>query len=709
MKRMLIQSETAYGMKIPKGNPAMKHAWLISLLFLCTGKLKAQNPPRPEIDINQFIQNLLPVPSEDSNYEDLYESLFQLYANPLNLNVATGDELAATFILSGPQIQSLLAHRTKLGPFISLYELQSISGFDLSTIFRLLPFVTVEPRPLSVKQSLKNPSQHFLMLRSGKILETLKGFSAVDTTTQSATRYQGNPLYSYLRYRNARTGVYSLGLTFEKDSGEKWWNWKPGRQIFGTDFLSFHAQIMNRRKLKNLIIGDFQMQAGQGMVMAAGFSLGKGSEVIRTTYRSTLGLRPYTSVLEANFFRGIAATYAPTKQIDVTGFYSRTRRDARVDDHSEENIISSLLISGYHRTPAERLKQNTIPEQNIGFHGLYRIPSQKGQVGITILHTHYGSYLLKKDEPYNLFEFKGKNNLIAGLHGDYRWQNFHFFGEGARSQSGGKGGIAGLIAGLGKTFDFTLLVRHYDKDFHTFYGNSVSEATRPINESGTYWGLRYSPNRRWQFSTYYDRFRFFWLKYQINAPAIGHDFYLHALWKPNKRFNAYALFHQKHKPHNLPGTNDPIPPVGESVRRSALIHLEYEVPLRFSIRTRVQAGDFGYQEKSTSKGLALIQDITWKFPRLELSGRVAYFVTDDYDSRQYVYEKDMLYAFSLPAYYDRGTRHYLMARFNVSGHVKIWIRWAQTRYSRLDTISSGLNEVAGNKRSELKMQVMYQF
>ncbi|WP_221394887.1 helix-hairpin-helix domain-containing protein [Dyadobacter sp. NIV53] len=576
----------------------------------------------------------------------------------------------------------------------------------------MLPFVSVEPKLLSIKQTLKNPTQHFLMLRSGKLLEQQKGFSEIDTTSRSTSRYQGKALYGYLRYRYARTGSYSFGLSLEKDSGEKWWDWKPGHQVFGTDFSSFHAQIMNRGKLKNLIIGDFQMQAGQGLIMAAGFSLGKGSEVIRTTYRSTLGLRPYTSVLEANFFRGIAATYAISKYIDITTFYSRTRRDASLDnisDNPDEIIISSLLISGYHRTQTERDKHGIIPEQNIGLHALYKMPSQRGQIGVTMLNTTYGSYLVKKDVAYNRFEFSGKQNLIVGLHGDYRWQNFHFFGEGALSQSGGAGGIGGLIAGLGKTFDFTLLLRHYDRNFHTFYGNAVSEATRPINESGSYWGLRYSPNRRWQFSGFYDNFRFPWLKFQINAPSVGHDFYMHVLWKRSKRFNAYALFHEKHKQHNQPGTGANMPPVGMTVRRTAMINVEYEVPLRFSIRTRLQGGDFGYLGSSRSKGFTVLQDITWRFPKLEFSGRIAFFATDNYDTRQYVYEKDMLYAFSLPAYYDRGTRHYLMMRYNLSKQLKVWLRWSQTRYTNLDTISSGLNEIKGKTRSELKMQLMYQF
>ena len=708
---MLKLFKSAYALRNQNNIVTLKLVSFIFLVIFLPKIVKAQDPPRQEIDISQFIQNLFPAPTEDADYENLYESLFQLYVNPLNLNTVTSDELAATFILSDIQIKSFFSYREKLGPFISLYELQAIPNFDLTTIYRLIPFVIVEQKLLSIRQTLKNPTQHFLMLRSGKLLEQQKGFSDIDTASRSISRYQGKALYGYLRYRYARTGSYSFGISLEKDSGEEWWEWRPKQQILGADFSSFHAQIMNRGKWKNLIIGDFQMQAGQGLIMAAGFSLGKGSEVIRTTYRSTLGLRPYTSVLEANFFRGIAATYAISKQIDLTGFYSRTKRDASVDnisDDPDELIISSLLISGYHRTTTEREKHGIIPEQNVGLHALYKIPSQRGQMGFTMLNTIYGSNLIKKDVAYNRFEFSGKQNLIVGLHADYRWQNFHFFGEGARSQSGGVGAIGGLIAGLGKTFDFTFLLRHYDKDFHTFYGNAVSESTRPINESGSYWGLRYSPNRRWQFSSFYDSFRFPWLKFQINAPSNGNDFYVHVLWKPNKRFNAYTLFHEKHKQHNQPDTT-PMPLVGMTIRRTAMINVEFEVPLRFSVRTRLQGGDFGYSGNSKSKGFTILQDITWRFSKLELSGRIAFFATDNYDSRQYVYEKDMLYAFSLPAYYDRGTRHYLMTRYNLSKQIKVWIRWSQTRYTKLDAISSGLNEIKGNTRSELKMQLMYQF
>lgn len=680
-------------------------------IFFHSQNIFAQEPPREEIDINQFIQDFTPIASEDNGNEGLFETLFQLYTNPLDLNAVTADELTATLILSETQIKSFFDYRQKLGPFLSLYELQAIPGFDLSTIRKLIPFVIVRPKLLSLRESIQNPSQHFLLLRSGRVLEKQKGFSALDTSSRSVSRYQGRPLYGNVRYRFARAGVYSFGFTMENDAGEVL-GWQPEKQIFGADFTSFHAQIMNRGKLKNLIIGDYQMQAGQGLVMSGGFSLGKGSEVIRTTYRSTLGLRPFTSVLEAGFFRGAAATYAVHKQVNITAFYSYTRRDGNLtgsEEIQDELTVSTLQISGYHRTQTERQNHGAIGEQNAGFHALFKLPSQRGQLGITVLNTFYSATLRKKDDLYNKFEFQGNQNTVVGLHGDYRWQNVHFFGEGARSKNGGVGGIGGLIAGLGRTIDFTLLLRHYDRNFHSLYGSAISEATRPINEKGTYWGLRYSPSRRWQFSGFYDRFHFPWLKYQINAPSYGQDYFLHALWKPSKKLNMYAVFHQKHKAHNEPESSFPVPQVLTTIRRTAMINFEYEVPLRFSVRTRLQGGDFRYEGKSKSSGFTLLQDVTYRLSKLELSARITFFKTDNYDSRQYVYEKDMLYAFSLPAYYDQGTRHYLMLRYPLSKKMRIWLRWSQTRYTKLDEISSGLNEIQGNKRSELKAQVMYQF
>ncbi|KQS32611.1 helix-hairpin-helix domain-containing protein [Dyadobacter sp. Leaf189] len=676
--------------------------------FLFSSKAaRSQEPPKRDIDINQFVAALFPVPSEDTDYSELFESLLHLYTNPLDINAVTADELSGTLILTDVQVRALLSYREQAGPFLSLYELQAIPGYDLVTINRLLPFVTLNPKTSSIREALRSPGQHFLMFRTGRVLEKQKGFLKQDSSSHSAASYAGSPYNAYLRYRNARSGSYSIGFTMDKDAGEALWDWNAGRHIFGADFSSFHAQMMNRRRWKNLVLGDYQMQAGQGMVLGAGFSLGKGAEVIKTGYRSTLGFKPYTSSGEANFFRGAAATYAIDRYTTISLFYSKTKRDAAIDESAAGKLVTSLPINGYHRTSSEIEKHNILQEQNIGAHLLHHL-AQNGQIGITALHTFYPTTIRKRSLPYNQFEFTGKHNLIAGLHGDYRWRNFHVFGEGAVSLSKGTGLLLGNIVSLGKKWDATILARHYARSFHTFYGNAISENTRPINENGLYGGLRFMPSRRWQFSGYVDRFWFPWLKFQVDAPSSGFDYYLHCLYKPSKRLNVYALMHEKHKQRNAPENKAPATGLVMSVRRTAMINFEYEMPMKFSLRTRCQVGDSGLKGKQKSKGITVFQDITLHLSRIELSSRIAWFNTDDYESRQYAYEKDMLYAFSIPAYSDVGTRHYLMLRYTISKKMKVWARWSQTNYTQLETISSGLNEIRGHKRSELKMQLMYE-
>lgn len=682
--------------------------WYLS--HLISGSVSAQTPESAEIDFDLLIQELFPDAAAEVDYEELFEALSQLYSSPLDINKVTRNELASTFILTEKQLDAFFEFRHKAGPFISIYELQAIAGFDLETIRKIRPLLTINKQVQSLKQALNNPTHHYLMLRSRKFLETEKGYSPVEEGSRSVTRYAGNPYQMFGRYRYSRANMYSFGITTEKDPGEKL-RWIPERQIYGMDFTSFHLQIMKRKWIKNMIIGDFQLQAGQGMVFSSGFSLGKGTETIKSVNRFSTGLRPYTSASEAGFFRGIAATFSLTTQMEITAFHSRNRQDATINgtiSGDEDFRTASISTGGLHRTPTEQLKHRILKESNTGIHWQYRHPTERFQVGVSVLHTHYDLPVKKADRLYNQYEFTGTDHLLMSFHADYRWKNMRFFSETARSSAKGWGNVTGTILAINKSWDVALLFRKYERDFNTIYGNSFSENTRPINETGQYLGLKYHPNKKWQVNAYYDRFQFPWLKYQVDDSSKGFGYLLHSQWTPNKKIKVYSIIRSEIKEKNHPDKsieNDLI----TTERRSAILNFEYNHPLKFKVRTRIQKGDFIYKNYSKSSGWAIAQDASWKFKKLELSGRLALFNTDDYDSRQYIYEKDVLYAFSLPAYYENGTRHFLMLRYDIHKNVKLWLRWAQTRYKNLETISSGLGEIQGNKRSELKAQLMVHF
>ncbi len=679
---------------------------------------RAQEHPRKEINLDEFIQNLFGQPSDDVPYEDLYESLFQLYTNPLDLNDATRDELAATYILSEAQLNAFFAYRAQNGPLLSVYELQAIPGFDLPTIHRLLPFVEVRNRRAGSQpfwQRLVQEPNNYLLLRYGRVLERKKGFSPADTNSRGEINphYLGDPGQVYTRFRVSHARDFSFGFTLEKDAGEAV-AWQPGTHRYLSDFISLHGMLENRGRWKKLVLGDYQLQAGQGLLLGAGFVMGKGAETITTVRRNQLGIRPYTSAMESGYFRGGAATYA-LGPFDLTGFYSNTRRDAAIPegadslgDFAGDAYIRSVQGTGYHRTVKEIAAKGNVREGMIGSNVTYRNPSNTLQLGATALLNRYSVPLVRKPSAYNGFEFNGRDNWNAGLSYSYLWQNVNLFGEMALSRSGGTGLVSGLIASLTLRVDLTLLYRRYDRHFHSFYGNAFGENTRNSNEHGLYWGLKIIPLRKITLSAYYDQFRFPWLKYRVDAPSKGYEYLLKLAWQPTKTTGLYAQFREECKEINQADGKLPIDFLAAARRRNWVLNADYAAGKHLTLQTRVQGSRYR-QRNGPTRGYAIMQDVQVAAGKLKVSTRFALFDTEDYDNRQYAYEKDVLYAFSLPAYNGRGTRQYLLLQYPLGKHLDFWLRYARTQLRDSDTIGSGLEEIHAPHKSEVKAQVRINF
>ena len=112
---------------------------------------------------------------------------------------------------------------------------------------------------------------------------------------------------------------------------------------------------------------------------------------------------------------------------------------------------------------------------------------------------------------------------------------------------------------------------------------------------------------------------------------------------------------------------------------------------------------FEKENNPSENGYMLYQDILFrseKFP-VEFTFRYALFGTDGYDSRIYTYENDVLYAFSIPSFYDDGQRIYLMAKWKIN----FWLRLARTTYFNKTTIGSGADEIIGRYKTEVKAEV----
>ncbi|SFU91927.1 hypothetical protein SAMN04487941_3346 [Pontibacter akesuensis] len=685
-------------------------AWITLLPLL------AQDFPRQPIDLDLLVQELFAEQDDENvSYEDLYETLFQYYQRPIDLNRTTPEELASLYLLSRPQIVSFFTYLQENGDLLSIYELQAIPGFDRLTINQLLPFVRVadaelqaDTRPLW--QRVVGEDNNALILRYERTLQQRRGYTPIDTS-RSRTRYLGSPDKLYLRYRISHARDYSFGLTAEKDAGEAF-TWSPGTRRYGFDYYTMHLQLYNKGRFKTIALGDYQLQIGQGLLLSSGYSVGKGSETITTVSRPNLGIRPYNSVLEYAFLRGGAVTYDAGK-IDITGFYSNKRVDASLRSQldtllADEQFFSGVQTTGFHRTPTELANKGQVREQVYGTSAQYQSVDKTLQVGVTALATHYSSRIQKAGAPYQRFEFSGTDNYNLGANYSYTWQNYYVFGETALSKSGGIGSVNGLIANLSNKVEMSLLYRYYARNFHSFYGGAFGESTRNINEQGFYTGIKIKPMPKWEITAYYDRFSFPWLRYLVDAPSRGDEYLVRLYFKPNRQSSLYAQVRHESKGRNMAANTTPVDFVAQAERRNYLLYFETSPTKTLNLKSRVQFSTYA-QESPQQTGYLIAQDINLTFDKVRLSTRYAIFDTDSYNTRQYAYERDVLYAFSIPAFSGKGTRLYALLQLRPTRHLDVWVKYGITHYRNQDTIGSGLDLITGPRRSDVKVQARYQF
>ncbi|NNE55810.1 MAG: helix-hairpin-helix domain-containing protein, partial [Flavobacteriales bacterium] len=237
-----------------------------------------------------------------------------------------------------------------------------------------------------------------------------------------------------------------------------------------------------------------------------------------------------------------------------------------------------------------------------------------------------------------------------------------------------------------------------------------AESTRPANESGIYAGAEVTISEKMRFSAYYDQFRFPWLRFLNDAPTHGSEYLAQLTYRPSRNNEFYVRYRQRSKARNALGDQYIDYPVVQD-RKYFRIHAQYKVSESFRLKSRAEWSFYQLEGEEADHGFMFYQDVIFKkmeWP-ISLSVRYALFDTDSYDARIYAYENDLLYTWSIPAYYSRGSRFYAMVKWDVWRKVDLWLRYSIWSYNDRETISSGLNEIQGNTKSEVKAQLRVRF
>lgn len=699
------------------------------ILFVCFGVLSFHlNGQELEDEkasiIEQRVDFLLDVnEGGEADFTTLFEQLEIFYDRPINLNQAKKIDLEDLGLLNSIQINALLKHIEKNGKLITFEELQSVEGFDLETIRLIQPFTKVNGDLDQAKLSLNNilsEGSSSLFIRYTRVLEEQEGFSSIsaeELEENENARYLGSQDKLFTRYRFNYSNNLSLGFTAEKDAGERITfkddKFDSGKVIKnnGFDFYSGHVFLQGFGVLKQLAIGDFQAQFGQGLTFWSGLAFGRTPNIF-TLKRNAPKLRPYTSVQEDLFLRGGGLTLQH-KNVELTLFYSSKKADANLtgrDTLTNEAIISSISEDGFHRTKSEVEDQNVVLQEFLGANLSFE--KRNLSFGLTGVYNKIDADFKPRISTYNQFSQLDNSNANLGADFSYLYKNINLFGEVSKSIDGGIGHTVGALIVLDKRVSLAIQNRRFEKNFIPIQSNAIGESSTNTNENGTFIGLEAKPSKTITVSAFADRFSFDWLRFQTDGPSNGHRLLGQVDYKPSKKMSAYFRYRKRSRGRNDNSiSNEGLKSLSQEGLANYRLHFAYKVTKEIELKSRVEFTRYSIGNGENEDGLLIYQDINFKklsFP-LSFSLRYALFDTDSYNSRIYAYENDVLYAFSIPAFNGRGTRFYITSKYRIKRGVDLWVRFAQTYYTDRTSIGTGKEEIDGNTRSEIKAQLRVKF
>ena len=660
--------------------------------------------------VEEVIEDISENSEEETDYTSLLEDLWCFSQYPININTCTGDELAKLHLLTGYQINSLLEYIRTRGPLTSIYEIQYIYGFNKQLAGKLEPFITIGAQKLisdvSAGELLKY-GRHELYITGTMCLQKKAGYVGLPDTVLSVnpdkSHYLGDPYKIKAKYTYQYRQKVMLGIQAEKDAGEEFFR---GNNPAGFDFYSGYLQVNDLGPVKNIIIGDYYLQFGQGLTLYSGLAFGKSAFSTDVAKRVT-GIRKYGSADENCFFRGIASTVT-FKKIELTGFISKKAVDANYTDTLEngDDEFSSFQSSGNHRTPLEIEDERAIGEIAAGVNVQYK--AEKFRLGATMVNYQFSGVFNPADKLYNKYNFRGSSLVNAGIDYRYRRNKIEIFGETSFANNSWAT-LNGILLYPAELVSFSMLYRNYSKAFFAYRNNPFSEYASKNNEKGLYFGTTIYPLRHVKLTAYYDAFKSPWLRYNVSAPSSGNDYLVQVNYSPGRSTEFTVRFKSEVKAKNHNSDTIPVAVVKDFKVHKLRMNAGYPVCKNITFRNRLEYNIFDQEEDPKESGWYLSHDVIYTGGKIPLSFwlRLAVFNCKSYDTRVYAYENTMPYSFSVPFFYNHGTRFYAMLKWSVNSHSTIWIRYAVTMYRDRESIGTGLDEIKGNIDSDAEVMIKF--
>ena len=582
--------------------------------------------------------------------------------HPINLNDVTRETLEQFPFLSERQIENLLEYRHDRDFFATPYELSLIEGFDEQTLSLLMPFVIAQPCQQRTPFSFKNS-----FLYAKQQITTRLDYTIQEKRGYLNGNYLGLPWAGYINYQ-LNQEQFSLSATLDQDAGEPF---TPPYNI-GFDFYGGYLQWKNIGVLKNLVIGDYNAQFGQGLVMGNGNSFGNWSNLSSMVKRQDK-LTGKKKGSETYYLRGTGLSLQ-TKHWQFTAFGSINYTD---------------LASGIHRTLSDWEKKKS------GYQWL---------VGANI-HARYPHFKIGTTCIYDAFT----HLAFMGL--DYRtyYKNFQFSGEIAVNHLGKIATLQNMQVQLHSSLLYALQIRYYDNGYNNASGYNSIESSYKNGEMGVFSGLEWQISSKIKLNACADVYQSLQQGYRVSKPAIHYKTHLSLAYTPNQNQQLLAKWKWTLGERNASNSNESILPTHRYTKNQLQVLYQGTFNNGCVVKSGWIAHFFQYHLDDLRLGNVVFQDIGWKNNCLSVIGRLAFFDFLDYDNKITVYENDVLYAFSNTAYYGKGVKTYLNIGYKPYKGWGLYLKFSHTWYWNQNSIGSGNETIEGPYQTYLHFLLQYKW
>ncbi|MEN3039217.1 MAG: helix-hairpin-helix domain-containing protein [Candidatus Kryptonium sp.] len=608
----------------------MKRLALFFLSFITVAKSQDIQIDTLKIFEEDIIENL----EIDSRVDELRD---QFELKMIELNKADIDDLTEFPLITRETAKRIIEYRNKIGGFKTREQVFYIPNVDenvKSFLYR--------------NGYIQRPNVNFRIRSRVLNRNNLRNFSS--NFEENFKTYQ----LAYFSVSN-----FSGGFIVEKDYGENKIN----------ELMNFYVEYKSSGKIRKIILGNYALQFGQGILLWKPIALGKGSDAISPAVRSFENYSSgYISTTEVKPLFG-AVVNSKVRNFELTLFYSRTDLPSLADSLGNVKYVDFSGINKKRRTPLIRKL----------YGGILNFGGTNFALGILNYYEIFNrDFSLTISKP---FQKKGFYNAIEF---DFYFRNLNFFGEVASRAFENFSYVAGLTIGF-EDLNFVFHLRNLNQNLFSINGNAFSERYGEAwNEQGFYSGVKF---KVWRIgvSGYWDIFKF--PKSGLDDIKNGNDYRIEANFSVSRNLIVKLMFREKARVEGIK-TSDEFgrSSLGEGIERRRNLRFEVENRLgRISLRSRIEA--VRRSLNNVERGILIYQGVRFEpLKNLRIYGRVMFFKTDSYFSRIYVYEDDIDGVVSLLPFYENGLRWYFVVKYRFGKILSIQLKYGETFLSYTETV-----------------------